>query len=294
MVGYKTPSVRLFTFLNTIVISVLCLVCLLPILHVLMSSISGPHEVNVERSFMLFPKGGINAEAYKIILTYSGLWNGYKNTIFYVAAQCMVSALCAIIGGYILSRNGFRYKGAFMVFLIIPILFNGGMIPTYMVIQRLGLLDTFWVMILPGAMSTFNFILMRIAMQGIPESLEEAAKIDGAGEFTILFRIIMPLCRSTLAIVILFTAVAKWNDFFTALIYLPTRRDLYPLQMYIREILANATNVTSATQMVQNATIYDKLVQNATIIVSTVPILCIYPLVQKHFVKGIMLGGLKG
>jgi len=181
-----------------------------------------------------------------------------------------------------------------MLFLIIPMLFNGGLIPTYMVIQKIGLLDTFMVMIVPGAMGTFNFILMRFAMVNVPDSLQDAAKIDGAGEFRILFQIIMPLCMATLAIVILFTAIGKWNDYFTALIYLPNRRDLYPLQMYLKDILANASNVTQASTVVQNATLYDKLVQYALIIVSSAPILCIYPFIQKYFVKGILIGGLKG
>ena len=294
MVQGKTVGGRIFKYFNFALIALLCVICLLPMWHVLIASISSPYEVGVAKGFMIFPKGKWNVEAYKIILNYKGVWNGYKNTLIYVLVQCAVTGFCSCIGGYVLSRKGFRYRGIFMLFLIIPMLFNGGLIPTYMVIQKIGLLDTFMVMIVPGAMGTFNFILMRFAMVNVPDSLQDAAKIDGAGEFRILFQIIMPLCMATLAIVILFTAIGKWNDYFTALIYLPNRRDLYPLQMYLKDILANASNVTQASTVVQNATLYDKLVQYALIIVSSAPILCIYPFIQKYFVKGILIGGLKG
>jgi putative aldouronate transport system permease protein len=294
MVGNKRISVRIFSIFNIMIISALCFVCLLPMIHVLMGSFSSPLEAALERGFILFPKGEINIEAYRIILDYTGVWSGYRNTIIYVVVQCAITGFFSILGGYILSRKEFRYKGIFMVFLIVPMLFNGGLIPTFMVIQRIGLIDTFWVMVLPGAMSTFYFILMRIAMDNVPDSLQEAAKIDGASELRIMFQIVLPLCMSTLAIILLFTAVGKWNDYFSALIYLQTRRDLYPLQLYLREILSSASNLTSATQVVENASLYDQIVQYALIVVSSAPILLIYPFAQKYFVKGIMLGGIKG
>jgi putative aldouronate transport system permease protein len=135
---------------------------------------------------------------------------------------------------------------------------------------------------------------MRLAIEGLPVELEESARLDGAGELRIMFQIILPLCRPTMAVIVLFTAVAKWNDYMTALIYLPTRTDLYPLQMEIREILNSATSITNAAQAVENSNAYSQLIQYAAVIVSIVPILCIYPFVQKYFVQGVTLGAVKG
>ena len=185
-----------------------------------------------------------------------------------------------------------------MMFLACTMLFNGGMIPTYMVVKDLHLLDTYWACLTPGAMSVFYIIIMRTAIQGIPDSLEESARLDGAGEFTVMFRVILPLCKATFAVIILFIAVGKWNSWFDALLYLPQDKSKYPLQMYMREILINNSNDATSTQSVgelmDNAQLYKTLVKYGSIIVSTVPILCVYPFVQKYFVTGVMVGSVKG
>lgn len=285
---------KIFTVFNYIFLALLALICIIPVWHVLCASFSNPFEVETAKSFILKPLGEFQTEAYKIILSYKGLWNGYKNTIIYVVCQCVLSVVFSTIAGYILSRKGLRFRGLFMLVLIIPMLFSGGMVPTFMVMNKLKLLDTFLVMVLPGSLNVLYFIFMRLAFESVPAELEESARLDGASEIRIIFQIILPLCKSTIAVIVLFTAIAKWNDYMSALIYLPTRTDLYPMQMYIRNILNNASSISSASDAVENAGAYSRLVQYSVIMVTTAPILCIYPFVQKYFVKGVTLGAVKG
>lgn len=298
MVVKKTMGGRIFTLFNTLFMLFMCVICFVPILHVFWASISDPALVETSSGILLRPLGKLSLNAYRIILRYKGIWTGYKNTIFYVIAQCLITGVLTVIAGYVLSRKRFRYRNSVMMFLAFTMLFNGGMIPTYMVVKDLHLLDTYWACLIPGAMSVFYIIIMRTAIQGIPDSLEESARLDGAGEFTVMFRVILPLCKATFAVIILFIAVGKWNSWFEALLYLPQDKSKYPLQMYMREILIqNDTSMTtnvSVGDLMDNAQLYKTLVKYGSIIVSTVPILCVYPFVQKYFEKGVMIGAVKG
>lgn len=290
----QTKGEKIFSFFNYLILAALAIACVIPVWHVLCASFSDPYEVATSTNFILHPLKTFQTEAYKIILSYEGLWNGYKNTIIYVVCQCVLAVVFSCIAGYVLSRKGLRFKGLFTVLLLIPMMFNGGMVPTFMVMQKLHLLDTPLVMILPGSLNVLYFIFMKIAIESVPAELEESARLDGASELRIMLQIILPLCKATIAVIVLFTAVAKWNDYMSALIYLPTRTDLYPLQMHIRNILNSANSITNAAQAVENATAYSQLVQYAVIVVTIAPILCVYPFVQKYFVKGVTLGAVKG
>lgn len=290
----RTTGERVFSICNVIVLALLALACVVPVWHVLCASVSDPYEVAISRDFIFYPLKTFQTEAYKIILTYKGLWTGYLNTIFYVVCQCILAVVFSCIGGYILSRKTLRYKGLFALIMLIPMMFNGGMVPTFLVMQKLKLLDTRLVMILPGAINIIYFIFMKIAIESVPDSLEESAYLDGAGAFRTMVQVILPLCKATLAVIVLFTAIAKWNDYMSALIYLPTKTEYYPLQMYIRSILNNSQNITNASQAIDNANMYAQQVEYAVIIVTIAPILCIYPFVQKYFVKGVTLGAVKG
>ena len=299
MVVKKTLGDYIFDTLNYIFLGCIAFICVVPIIHVIMASISEPALVDKATSFILHPLGTPSLNAYKIIMRYKNIWIGYKNTLFYVVAQCAITSILSVIAGYITSRKRFRYRNALMMFLAFTMLFNGGMIPTYMVVNKLGLLNTRAALLIPQAMGVFYIIIMRTAIQAIPDSLEESARIDGAGELTIMFQIILPLCKATFAVIILFIAVAKWNEWFSALLYLPTARDLYPLQMFMREILISATNSTqsvtaNAGDLMDNAQMYKTLVKYGSIVVSTLPILMIYPFCQKYFVTGVMVGSVKG
>jgi putative aldouronate transport system permease protein len=182
-----------------------------------------------------------------------------------------------------------------MLLISFTMLFNGGLIPTYIVISSLGLVNSRWVMILPTAINVFNMIVLRTSFMEIPDSLEEAAKLEGAGDLYYLFRIVVPLSKATIAVIVLFIAVTQWNSWFQAAIFL-NKRELYPLQLILREILiAGNANLTNASADVASSySLYTMLIQFSTIIVSTVPILCIYPFLQKYFTKGVMIGAIKG
>ena len=296
MVVKKTVGSRIFNLFNTLFMLFMIVICVVPILHVFWASISDPALVQKSSGIILYPLGKVSTGAYKIILNYKGIWTGYKNTLFYVVAQCLITGVLTVIAGYIMSRKRFRYRNVIMAFMAFTMLFNGGMIPTFMVVRSLKMLDTYWALLIPGAMSVFNVIIMRTAIQGIPDSLEESARMDGAGEFTVMFKIILPLCKATFAVIILFTAVGKWNAWFDALLYLPQDKSKYPLQMYMREILVTASTdmMNNAGDLIESAQLYKTLVKYGSIVVSTVPILCIYPFVQKYFVTGVMIGSVKG
>ena len=293
----KSPSrIAFMTFAYLLLIAVL-IISVVPLWHVMMGSISNPTATTTTRSLILYPLKNVDFQAYRIIGQYKKLWSGYLNTIIYIVLQCAITGLLSTVAGYIFSRKRFKMRNAFMLFISATMLFNGGMIPMYMIVRKLHLLDTRWAIVLPTAIGVFNIIMMRTAMEGIPEALEEAARLDGAGEFTIMFRIILPLCKATFAVIMLFTAVGKWNDYMSALLYLPNRTDLYPLQMTLKTILFNIStatqDMTSQIDMANSITMYQKSIEYGVIVVSTLPVLCIYPFVQKYFVSGVTLGAVK-
>ncbi len=284
----------LFMCINTAIMVLLCIVCLVPLWHVIMASISEPALVDMAPGFILRPLGNASTKAFSLIMKYKGIWIGYRNTLFYVVAQAAITSFLSVNAGYILSRKRFRYRGVLMGMITFTMLFNGGMIPTYMVVKNLGFLDHYSALLIPSAMQVFYIIIMRTAIAGIPDSLEESARIDGAGELTVMWKVILPLCKATFAVIILFVAVAKWNEWFAALLYLPTAKDKYPLQMYLREILIQSTNISNAADAMEDAALYKTLAKYASIVVTTLPILCIYPFVQKYFISGVMVGSVKG
>lgn len=209
---------------------------------------------------------------------------------FYVAAGTLVNILATCMAAYVLSRKQFMLRRFLTIMFIFTMYFNGGLIPSYLLIKDLGLINSRLSLILPGAVSTFNLMIMITGFEGIPQSLEESARIDGAGDWTILFRIIMPLAKPTIMVILLYYAVGHWNSWFNAMIYLRDA-DKMPIQIFLRDILTRSqlgamTGQTDVEDVGQT-------IKYATIIVSTVPILCIYPFIQKHFVKGVMIGAVK-
>jgi putative aldouronate transport system permease protein len=264
-----------------------------PFLYVLFASLSDPSWVVQMRGLIWYPKG-FTIEAYKLVFANPSILTGYVNTLIYVVFGTALNILMTSLGAYALSRQSVMWKNPLMFIIVFTMFFNGGLIPTYLLINELGMLDSRWALIIPSAMSAYNLIIMRTSFQGIPVSLEESAKLDGANDFTVLFRIVLPLSMPVVAVMILFYGVSHWNGWFNALIYLRTR-DLYPLQLILREILITnstdsmMTGVGGADKMPIGETI-----KYATIIVATVPILLLYPFLQKYFVKGVMIGAIKG
>lgn len=283
---------KLFDAGNILFMLLLCFITLYPFLYVLFASLSDPTAVSQHRGLLFWPQG-LQWESYKMVFNNPMIKSGYQNTLLYVGAGTTINLFFTALGAYVLSRKGFYFKNYMMFFIVITMVFNGGLIPTFLLVNKLGMLNTAWALLIPSAINTFNLIIMRTAFQNVPVSLEESAKIDGANEWTILFRIIIPLSMPVISVMILWYAVGHWNSYFSALIYLRSR-ELYPLQLVLREILV--TNSTDS--MMTGAGAADKepigeTIKYATIIISTLPILCLYPFLQKYFVKGVMIGALK-
>lgn len=278
-----------FRLINGIILAVISLMTLSPFLYVIFASFSDPVKLMGNSSLLLKPLG-FSLNAYKKVFVNPSIYSGYLNTIFYVAAGTLVNILATCMAAYVLSRKQFMLRRFLTIMFIFTMYFNGGLIPSYLLIKDLGLINSRLSLILPGAVSTFNLMIMITGFEGIPQSLEESARIDGAGDWTILFRIIMPLAKPTIMVILLYYAVGHWNSWFNAMIYLRDA-DKMPIQIFLRDILTRSqlgamTGQTDVEDVGQT-------IKYATIIVSTVPILCIYPFIQKHFVKGVMIGAVK-
>ncbi|WP_281889893.1 carbohydrate ABC transporter permease [Paenibacillus sp. YYML68] len=269
------------------------IVTLYPLLYVLFASISDSGQL-VSYSGLLYKPLGFSLEAYKAVFKNPGILTGYKNTAFILFFGVIVNMIATILGAYVLSRQKAMLNSMFMLLIVVTMFFSGGLIPFYLVVKGVGLINSLWAVIIPFAVNTFNLIIMRTAFQSIPISLEESAKIDGAGHYVILTRIILPLSMPVIAVMILYYAVDKWNGWFYASIFLKNH-SLYPLQLTLREILiANSTESMATNSSAADQFQIGETIKYATIVVATAPILCVYPFVQKYFVKGVMVGALKG
>jgi putative aldouronate transport system permease protein len=289
----KTKGEKIFQVVNAILMVILIIITLYPILYVAFASLSKPSEL-IQHQGILWKPLGFSIEAYKMVFKNPMISIGYQNTLFYVVVGTAFNILLSCLGAYILSRKGLYIKKFLTVFIIFTMYFDGGLIPFYLLVKKLGLTNTRWALIIPRAINTWNLIVMRTAFASVPDSLEESARIDGAEDFSILFKIILPLVMPTIAVMVLFYAVAHWNGWFDAMVFL-RKRELYPVQLILREILIS--NDTSS--MMFNVSGVDKepvgeTIKYATIIITTLPILFIYPFLQKYFVKGIMVGAVKG
>ena len=296
MVRRRTLGGLLFTIFNYLLLTVFAVICILPMLHALMASLSDPATLSRNDGLVLWPLGKATLDGYRYVFHNRSLGMGYINTLIYVVSGTALGVLMTYVAGYVLSRRNLGLGRFLSLMMLFTMWFNGGLIPTYMVVKDLKLIDTRLALILPTAMSVYNFIIMRTSLAEVPVSLEESAKIDGAGHFTIMFRIIMPLCKATIAVISLYYAVTIWNSWFNATIYLPHASHLRPLQVVLREILieSDISSMSVPSDAASSTDLYKQLVQYATIIVATVPILAIYPFVQKYFVTGVMIGSIKG
>lgn len=286
-------SRRIFNVVNIIVLGLIGFACLAPMLHVISCSFSDPATLAREGGFHLIPIAPFSAAGYQAVLSYRNVWIGFANVIFYVVAGVAINLTLTTVSAYVLSRKRFLPRNAVMLFLAFTMLFNGGMIPTYLVFVNLKLIDSRWAILLSGAFSVFNLVIMRTSFMELPDSLEESARLDGANDLQILTRIILPLSKATVSVITLFVAVGIWNSWFTASIYL-LDRNKWPLQMFLREVLINNSQKSLENGVNASAMALQTLVKYAITVVATVPILCIYPFVQKFFVKGVMIGSIKG
>lgn len=293
MIESKTLGSRVFNAANVTVLLLLTLVFLYPMWYVLVGSFSDPYRLFVSNNILVAPLG-FSLKGYEQVFKNPNIFIGYRNTLTYLVFGTAANILMTALGAYVLSRRALMLKKVFTFMVVFTMYFSGGLIPTFLVVKGVGLLNSRMAVIVPTLISTWNMIILRTAFRTIPASLEESAKLDGANDLVILFRIILPVSQATVAVLVLFYAVDYWNAWFNAMIYLQDKAK-YPLQLFLREILlANTDNGATAEGFESSDMIYlEDIVRYSTIIVSTVPILCAYPFAQKYFMKGVMMGSIK-
>lgn len=288
-------KIKPFDIINMILLSLMMIVCLYPFLYVVFASFSEPWEL-VKHKGILFRPLGLSFSGYKAVFTNRSILTGYMTTLFNLIVGTMLNISLTLLAAYAVSRKHFMLKKPIVIMIVFTMFFNSGIIPRFLVVKSLGLYDSRLSMILPTAINVFNLVIMRTAIEALPESLEEAAVLEGANDFDILFKIVVPLIKSTIAVMVLYYGVAHWNQWYQALMYVQSR-DKYPLQLVLREILIGNSTESMAAGGVDSSgesAVIGEVIKYATIVVSTVPILVIYPLLQKHFVKGVMVGAVKG
>ena len=282
----------IFDNFNIIILFLLMIITLYPFLYVVFASLSDPIKIMQSGSMLLWPKG-FQLGAYEMVFKNQMIAIGYKNTLMYVTFGTAINLLLTSFGAYALSRKGVYGRNVFMFMIVFTMFFNGGIIPTFLTVKTLGMVNTRWAMIIPGAISVMNLIIMRTSFENIPDSLIESTKIDGANDFTILFKIVIPISLPVVAVMALFYGVGHWNAFFNALVYLRSK-NLYPIQLVLRDILISNSTDSMTTGVVTDTLPISENVKYAVVVVATVPILMIYPFIQKYFVKGVMIGSIKG
>jgi putative aldouronate transport system permease protein len=295
-----TRADKIFLIFIYVFLAISLLIVLYPLIYIISASISNPHLVNSGEMWLL-PKG-ITFEGYRTLLGNSSIWRGYLNTIYYTVLGTSINLLVTLPCAYALSREDFYGRRAFTNFMLVTMFLSGGLIPSYLLIRSLGMLNTVWALVIPGAVSVYNVVVTRTFFQStIPREMEEAAIVDGCSDFRLFMQIVLPLSTPIIAVMALFYGVGHWNSFFSALIYL-SDRSMYPLQMILREILIlqdmSSNTVNNVTSEMANM-LYSKqqlaqVIKYGVMIVSSLPVIIVYPFLQKYFVKGMMVGSIKG
>ena len=293
---HRSNGEKIFAVFNYVLVTVLCVICVYPIWYVFVASLSDPIQMYGNRGILVWPLGEMTVKGYQLVIQNPNIPRTFLNTMLYLGVGTVLNMLLTIMASYGLSRKGLFWNDKIMKFIAFTMYFQGGLIPFYLMVKNMGLLDSYQGIILPVLVNTWNLIVMRTAFMGIPESLEESARLDGANDWTILWRIFFPLAQATIAVIALFYAVYWWNNWFNPSLFLQTKTK-YPLQLLLREILLkndtnSMTQMGSVGQTQQEQ--YRLLVKYCTIIVATVPILVVYPFLQRYFVKGVMIGSIKG
>lgn len=295
-----TKADKVFLALVYVFLFLALAIVLYPLIYIISASISNPHMVN-SGEMWLFPKD-ITWEGYQTLFGNQSIWRGYMNTIYYTALGTSINLAVTLPCAYALSRNDFYGRKAFTNFMLVTMFLSGGLIPSYLLIKDLGMLNTVWALVIPGAVSVYNVVVTRTFFQStIPHEMEEAAIVDGCSDFRLFIQIVLPLSTPIIAVMALFYGVGHWNSFFSALIYL-SDKSMYPLQMVLREILilqdlsSNTVNTMTAdmASMLHSKQQLAQVIKYGVMIVSSLPVIIIYPFLQKYFVKGMMVGSLKG
>ncbi|MDF2837086.1 MAG: sugar transporter permease [Paenibacillus sp.] len=290
----KTKGEHMFQAVLVLFMLFMIVITIYPFIYVLLSSISDSRQLMSHTGLLLSPQG-FNLDAYVKVFQNPNIIGGYFNTIVIVAGGTLLNLFMTSLGAYVLSRKGVPWTRTVMLLIVFTMFFSGGLIPMYLLVNNwMDLGNSLLALIIPGLISTWNLIILRTSFEGIPDGLIESARMDGAQDFTILFRIVIPLSLPVMAVMVLFYGVSHWNSWFSAMIYLRDR-ELFPLQLILREILIqNSTAYMSGDASASDVEAVGESIKYATIIVATLPILAVYPFLQKYFVKGVMIGSIKG
>ncbi|MCF2650262.1 MULTISPECIES: carbohydrate ABC transporter permease [Bacillaceae] len=294
MLRRESVKDKVFVVLNYTLLGIIACLMIYPLIYVLSASFSNPART-ILGDVWLFPKE-MTVDLYVKVFQNEKILIGYRNTIIYTVFGTFINLLFSVMIAYPLSRKDFYGRNVITVFIMITMFFSGGMIPTYLLVKDLGMLDTIWAIVLPGAVSVYNVIIMRTFFQSIPNELQEAASIDGCGNIAFLMKIVMPLSMPIIAVMTLFYGVGHWNAYFDSLIYL-NDESKFPLQLFLRQMLIQED--MSGMSSASDSAISEHLMQieglkYAVVIVASLPMLVLYPFLQKYFVKGVMIGSLKG
>ncbi|WSB93919.1 carbohydrate ABC transporter permease [Streptomyces cellulosae] len=293
MVSTVRPSrgYRVFQGVNGVILTLVVLITLYPFVNIVARSFSGEKEIRAG-DVTLWPKG-FNLTTYEIVFSDSMFWRNYGNTVLYTVVATAVAMVLTTCYAYVLSKHHLKGRGALVGIAVFTMFFTGGLIPNYVLITSLGLKNSVWAIALPNAISVFNLLVMKAFFESLPSELEEAAQIDGLSAYGILLRIVLPLSKAVVATMVLFYSVSFWNSWFSAFLYMD-RTELMPVTVYLRNLLAGATGGTAAGAGTENLSQVNANIQAVTIVLTSLPILCVYPFVQRYFVSGVMLGAVKG
>ncbi|MDG9727019.1 carbohydrate ABC transporter permease [Streptomyces sp. DH41] len=290
-VDRPTRGYRVFQGVNGLILTGVVVVTLYPFLNIVARSFSGERQIRAGE-VTLWPKG-FNLTTYEIVFQDGTFWRNYGNTVFYTVVSTAVAMLLTTCYAYVLSKKHLKGRGLLVGIAVFTMFFSGGLIPTYVLITSLDMKNTVWALALPNAISVFNLLVMKAFFESMPDELEEAAQIDGLNTYGTLLRIVLPLSKAVVATMVLFYSVSFWNSWFGAFLYMD-RIELMPVTVYLRNLIAGATGGTGAGAGTEQLTQVAANIQAVTIVLTALPILCVYPFVQRYFVSGVMLGAVKG
>lgn len=288
-----STSYRVFTVANTVALLILCAIMLYPFVMLLAQSFSSAGAINAGKVSVL--PVDFNLDTYRAVAQNDAFWRSYGNTVLYTVLGTTIAMVLTTTYAFVLSKKHLRGRSLLIGIAVFTMFFNGGIVPNYVLISALGMKNTMWAVILPPALSVFNLLVMKAFFENLPTELEEAAQIDGLTWFGIFFRVVLPLSKAVIATMVLFYSVQYWNDWFAAFLYLD-RSDLFPVTLFLRNLIAGASTAASEGAAASGSATSDlnANIQSVTMILILVPILCVYPFVQRYFVSGIMLGSVKG
>ncbi|GGW23894.1 sugar ABC transporter permease [Streptomyces galilaeus] len=290
-VDQPTRGYRVFQGINGVILTVVVVVTLYPFVNIIARSFSGERQIRAGE-VTLWPKG-FDLTTYRIVFTDDVFWRGYGNTLFYTVVSTVVAMVLTTCYAYVLSKRHLKGRNVLVGIAVFTMFFSGGLIPNYVLITSLGLKNSVWAIALPNAISVFNLLVMKAFFESLPTELEEAAEIDGLSTYGTLLRIVLPLSKAVIATMVLFYSVSYWNSWFQAFLYMD-RAELMPVTVYLRNLIAGATGATNAGATTEQGSQVAANIQAVTIVLTSLPILCVYPFVQRYFVSGVMLGAVKG